>query len=238
MSTEEEDKREYAARVAFEEEKRRQAALEFQQIFSSHATKAKVKKKFAKDTQTWKMFEKWFFFEESLYPQTLKGFTKGQAVNLTQGLNRCNIQHAEEQGMPDDVITLSAKAKPGEGNTWHVEISRNYKRLGEASPSKQGGAGHSWMGKYLEQETPQSQIPVLLDEAAWRVQQEAKQAARERERWAAAYGVTEIVTTSGDQDGTLAVLEELRQQPITNKQEDLLASLYGITDVAPEGEKS
>ena len=107
-----------------------------------------------KGTFTYKMFEQNFFDLASSYPKYLKGLTRGQAVNLCQGLNRCNVEHFKAQGAPDFAISLSAKAKEEQDGTglWYVEISNNYKRQGEASPSRQGrGLCPDWMGRLLSE---------------------------------------------------------------------------------------
>lgn len=98
-----------------------------------------------KHTVTWKLFETLFLQAKiECYPLYVRGLTKGQAINLAIGLNRCNLAFAREQGMPDDAMLYSAKAKEETGRNiegtdqpgWLVEISTNWKRQGKASPSR------------------------------------------------------------------------------------------------------
>lgn len=90
---------------------------------------------FGRGTPTYQAFEKLFFLEQEQYPYRLGPWPKGKAINLTQGLNCCNIQWAEGQGMPLSMLQFSAKAiKGGNDNDWFLEISTNYKQQGIASP--------------------------------------------------------------------------------------------------------
>lgn len=219
------------------EEQRQRAQQEILRLIGNTPTKAKVAKKFGKTTATWKMFESWFFLPGDQYPQYLRGFTKGQAINLTQGLNRCNIQLAEEQGMPDDVIALSAKAKAEEnGGLWYVEISKNYKRAGEASPSKRGGNSSAWLQSRLA-EVPEVQGPQPISEEAWRKQHEEKARQREQEAYAQ-FGVAPVPAPQTAQEPQetpgfgRALLETIAESAVegVDPQEDLLANLYGTKE--------
>lgn len=218
---------------AVKEAARQRAQEEILRLIGNAPTKAKVAKKFGKTTATWKMFESWFFLPGDQYPQYLRGFTKGQAINLTQGLNRCNIQHAEEQGMPDEVIMFSAKAKAEEeGELWYVEISKNYKRAGEAAPSKHGGNSSAWLESRLT-EVPAVQGPQPISEDEWRKQHEEKARQKEQEAYAQ-FGIAPTPRTpqpEQEQPGFgRALLDSIAEGTPkgADPQEDLLAGLYGI----------
>lgn len=110
----------------------------------------KKRKTFARGTDTWQLFEHLFFLDQGAYPKQLGPLPRGKAINMTQGLNCCNIQWAEDQGMPLNMLQYSAKAIKGlTDNDWIVEISTNYRQQGIASP--QGRAKSSWMQGILEQ---------------------------------------------------------------------------------------
>lgn len=111
------------------------------------------RKRFAHTSNTWQLFQKYFFLEGDRYPYTLGPMPRGNAINLVQGLNCCNVQWAEEQSMPHIFLTLSAKAKAGENNLWTVEISTNYRKQGIASPSKENRKSTDWMAKLLAEDT-------------------------------------------------------------------------------------
>ena len=95
---------------------------------------AKTSRNFGKNTLTWKMYQQLFYMDEKFYPYILRVSSKGRAINLAMGMNTCNIQDAREQGKPDDVIFLSAKAKE-DSEGWYVEISTNYRRLRLSKPN-------------------------------------------------------------------------------------------------------
>ena len=95
---------------------------------------AKPSRSFGKNTLTWQMYQQLFYMDEKFYPYTLRVSTKGRAINLAMGMNTCNIQDAREQGKPDDVIFLSAKAKE-DSEGWYIEISTNYRRLRLSKPN-------------------------------------------------------------------------------------------------------
>lgn len=94
----------------------------------------KKSKAYGKHTETWKIFEALFLdLSEDKLPWRQK-MTKGQAINLAIGLNRCQLAWARENGVPDEALTRSAKAREG-AEGWELEVSRNYYRTGELSPS-------------------------------------------------------------------------------------------------------
>lgn len=124
------------------------------------------RKRFAHTSNTWQLFQKYFFLDSSRYPYTLGPMTRGNAINLVQGLNCCNVQWADEQSMPHIFLTLSAKAKKGAGENdlWEVEISTNYRKQGIASPSKASRKSTDWMAKLLAEapegnDTASSPVP-------------------------------------------------------------------------------
>lgn len=110
----------------------------------------KKRKTFARGTDTWQLFEHLFFLTQESYPKRVGPLSRGKAVNMTQGLNCCNIQWAESQGMPLNMLQYSAKAVRGTSEAdWSVEISTNYRQQGLASP--QGRAKSGWMLAILDQ---------------------------------------------------------------------------------------
>lgn len=111
------------------------------------------RKRFAHTSNTWQLFQKYFFLDGNKYPYTLGPMPRGNAINLVQGLNCCNVQWADEQSMPHIFLTLSAKAKKGENDLWTVEISTNYRKQGIASPSKESRKSTDWMAKLLAADT-------------------------------------------------------------------------------------
>lgn len=115
------------------------------------------RKRFAHTSNTWQLFQKYFFLDGDRYPYTLPPMPRGNAINLVQGLNCCNVQWADEQSMPHIFLTLSAKAKKvDESNPdtlWTVEISTNYRKQGIASPSKESRKSTDWMAKLLAVDT-------------------------------------------------------------------------------------
>lgn len=180
---------------------------------------SRVKRKFGKNTETWKLFEKWFFLTEDSYPLVREGLSKGAAVNLAQGLNRCNIQFADEQSIPDEIIGLSAKAKQGENGTWLVEVSKNYKRAGELAPSKQT-RGDGWMKKFLgETLAEEGKMPRLQSREEWEAEQERKHRAQEEELYGKYYQAPQA-----SQPGK--VPEQSIPQAKPDTQEDLLSKFY------------
>lgn len=88
------------------------------------------KRTLKKDSTTWKLYRELFYLPEASYPYILPMPSRGAAINLAMGMNTCNIQDAEEQGKPDEVIFLSAKAKALPSGDWVVEVSENKFRLG------------------------------------------------------------------------------------------------------------
>lgn len=105
------------------------------------------RKRFSRDTNTWRMFEKLFLDTSIAHPKKLGPFPKGKIINLVQGLNCCNIQWAEEMQMPLNMLTLSAKALRGETDDgWFLEVSTNYRQQGLAAPS---GKGSNWLSGLL-----------------------------------------------------------------------------------------
>ena len=117
------------------------------------------RKRFAHTSNTWQLFQKYFFLDGDRYPYILGPMPRGNAINLVQGLNCCNVQWADEQSMPHIFLTLSAKAKKGEGELWTVEISTNYRKQGIASPSKENRKSTDWMAKLLA-EAPEGNGPA------------------------------------------------------------------------------
>ena len=119
------------------------------------------RKRFAHTSNTWQLFQKYFFLDGDRYPYTLGPMPRGNAINLVQGLNCCNVQWADEQSMPHIFLTLSAKAKKGAGENdlWEVEISTNYRKQGIASPSKESRKSTDWMAKLLAADTGSSTPP-------------------------------------------------------------------------------
>jgi hypothetical protein len=91
------------------------------------------------------MFEALFLdLPQNKYPYIIEGLSKGKAINRAMLLNVCQQVWAKEQGVPDEMLTKSAKAKnPHKDDTkWILEISDSPKRLGRNSPE--------WMTDLLE----------------------------------------------------------------------------------------
>lgn len=110
----------------------------------------KKRKTFARGTDTWQLFEHLFFLTQESYPKRVGPLSRGKAINMTQGLNCCNIQWAESQGMPLNMLQYSAKAIRGTSDAnWSVEISTNYRQQGLASPG--GKVKSGWMLAILDQ---------------------------------------------------------------------------------------
>lgn len=87
---------------------------------------------------SWKLFEALFLrLDASKYPYSLPPMPRGQAINTAMLLNRCQVQWAREQGVPDEMIQRSAKAKeiPGNPDLWFVEISDSPKRQRRNAPN-------------------------------------------------------------------------------------------------------
>ena len=123
------------------------------------------KRKIGKETQVWSLFERYFLDPAPQdYPLYITGLTKGQALNLSVGMNRCHVQHAEETGMPFSAMMYSAKPQEvAEDGTWRVEISTNYTRRGLDKPSKVRKGGGDWMKRLLvqaEEISPSSSAPT------------------------------------------------------------------------------
>lgn len=106
------------------------------------------RKRFSRDTNTWRMFEKLFLDTANAGEAKRIGpFPKGKIINLVQGLNCCNVQWAEEMQMPLNMLTLSAKAVKGvDDSSWFLEVSTNYRQQGLAAPS---GKGSNWLSGLL-----------------------------------------------------------------------------------------
>ena len=108
--------------------------------------------KMSKTTRTWKLYSHYFFQEESLYPYTFGPMPRGTAINLSIGMNRCQLAHQKETGVsPEVFMKYSAKAKEESGE-WFIEISTNYTRTGQMRPSRSGsraGVSDAWMEKFL-----------------------------------------------------------------------------------------
>jgi hypothetical protein len=158
---------------------------------------AKITKKFGKNTATWQLFEQVFFLPEDQYPLYFRGLARGKAINMTQGLNRCNIQLAEEQQIPDDVICLSAKAKEDTDGTWFIEISKNWKRAGLLSPSRQGESNMSWVGDMLEKAGIKP-APTSTQQSETEFQAEQRRKMQEREARFFEEYMKDIPKTEGD----------------------------------------
>jgi len=104
-------------------------------------------KRISANTIIWKTFEKIFIgMREDQFPfNYVPGLTFGQAINLAQGLNKCQVQWEQENGIPEGFNTRSAKAKlhttraPGEPVDYsapaYVEISLSPKRTGQRGNS-------------------------------------------------------------------------------------------------------
>lgn len=132
--------------------------------------RSRKKRKIGKETQVWRMFERYFLDPAPQeYPLHITGLTRGQALNLSVGMNRCHVQHAEEMGMPSSAMMYSAKPQEVvEDGSWRVEISTNYTRRGLDKPSKVRKGGGDWMKRLLAQAedtppsvpTPESTQPV------------------------------------------------------------------------------
>lgn len=117
------------------------------------------RKRFSRDTNTWRMFEKLFLDTTCKHPTRLGPFGKGKIINLVQGLNCCNIQWAEEMQMPLNMLTLSAKAIKGiDDASWFLEVSTNYRQQGLASPS---GKGSNWLSGLLASMPETSPSPTI-----------------------------------------------------------------------------
>lgn len=84
----------------------------------------------SKDTPSWMLFEQVFLnLPLEVYPYRLPPMPRGSAINTCIMLNRCQVQWAREQGIPDSMLQRSAKAKQSTDGTWYVEISDSPKRL-------------------------------------------------------------------------------------------------------------
>lgn len=116
------------------------------------APQAPERKKYSfnKASAIWRQFEQLFLeLPAESYPLLIR-CSKGQAINQAMLLNRAHVQWAREQGVPDEGMLLSAKAKrlsdlpPGhqdlilrqpraigeqEGDVWALEISEAGFRL-------------------------------------------------------------------------------------------------------------
>jgi hypothetical protein len=124
-------------------------------------------RKFSKTSDTWIMFERIMLnrrAEQGDY--TFPPMPKGKAINLTQGLNGCQIQWQRETGAPDSVLLFSAKAKQLQpavmyADLWVVEISRNHTRQGRKSASSQ------WLTELLETVPSAPDTVPGMSQAQW-----------------------------------------------------------------------
>lgn len=114
-----------------------------------------------KNTPTWRLYEALFFKKDAEYPILLTDLPRGRAINTAMMLNKCNVRYFQSLGAPDEAITLSAKAKQNEKGEWYVEISRNFKRQGENSPTR-GGKGN-WMDALTERVSNMPHTPPAAD---------------------------------------------------------------------------
>jgi hypothetical protein len=93
------------------------------------------------------MFEKYFLeLKADKYPYIISGLSRGRAINLTQGMNACQIYWAQQRGVPEDGLRYSAKAKQqhnGESG-WIIEISESPKHTHKAK-------GGMWLSELLAQ---------------------------------------------------------------------------------------
>jgi hypothetical protein len=125
-------------------------------------------RKFSKTSDTWVMFERIMLNRrEEQGDYTFPPMPKGKAINLTQGLNGCQIQWQRETGAPDSVLLFSAKAKRIQSavmyaDLWVVEISRNHTKQGRKSASSQ------WLSELLETVAPSAPDTVPgMNQAQW-----------------------------------------------------------------------
>lgn len=88
-------------------------------------------RKFRKDTETYQLFEELFLeLGEDKLPYVIVPMARGSAINTAMGLNRCHVQWAQENEIPEEIMGRSAKAIAGDSDdTWALEISLNHKRL-------------------------------------------------------------------------------------------------------------
>lgn len=124
-------------------------------------------RKFRQDSNTYQLFVKLFLElpEESL-PFTLKNVGKGKAINMAMGMNRCHVQWAQEQGIPEEFMLRSAKARERECGLWDLEISKNERRTRDKAKS-------NWIGELLNS--------VIAEEERVKAEQEALQPLGEEE---------------------------------------------------------
>lgn len=101
--------------------------------------------KFSKESQTYQMFERLFLdLPEAQIPMTLSNLPKGKAINLAIGMNRCHVQWAQENGIPEELMGRSSKAIKGTTeDNWALEISLNQRRT-------RRGPKTSWLAELLE----------------------------------------------------------------------------------------
>ena len=122
-------------------------------------------RKYGKNTQTWRLFEQYFLSPAPEdYPLVIPNLTKGQALNLSIGLNRCHCQHAEEQGMPSEAMLYSAKpSAASDGSGWIITISTNYTRQGIEKPSRaRRGGNAAWMDALVSEAASPLDPPGVL----------------------------------------------------------------------------
>lgn len=123
----------------------------------------------SESSQTGQIYAKLFFLPDEAYPFKMDPMSRGKAINMSVGLNRCNKAFYDKQGAPEAAMTLSAKAKAVAGpeeeamaraacraglpvppcGLWYVEISKSYRRCGELPPSRK--AASDWMAGILSQ---------------------------------------------------------------------------------------
>lgn len=85
---------------------------------------------YKKTSATWQMFERVFLDaggkDNAGNWIQLPCISKGQAINLTQGLNACNMQHYAEQEIPLSESTFSARPAEIAPDIWIVQIGISY----------------------------------------------------------------------------------------------------------------
>lgn len=117
-----------------------------------------------RQSKTGQLFEHYFNLPDGSYPVVIGTMTRGKAINLAIGLNRCNCQlWLVERGATEEAMHLSAKAKAHGGleaeraaktgrfdplaKDWYVEVSTSYRRIGLSPPSREGK--EDWLDELL-----------------------------------------------------------------------------------------
>lgn len=86
---------------------------------------------------TWRLFEASFVLARGKAPNgdwlQLPCDSKGQAINLAQGMNACNMQYHKEQGMPLSMSDISARPMeyPQGSGQWLVQLGESYTHRGK-----------------------------------------------------------------------------------------------------------